>query len=94
MHIDKFTKIVLTIIAINLSILSLSKIDFITSVHASSDQDQMDMPLETSYGLVPVNEDGSIDVNIINSEILKVSIREIKDPHSRGDWDRIDVSCD
>jgi uncharacterized membrane protein YuzA (DUF378 family) len=76
MKIDKFTKIVLVIIAINLTLLSVKNLDIIPKTYAKESFAKN----EINYGLVPLNENGTIDVNIksVNTtEILDVNIKEV-----------------
>mgnify|MGYP000530191705 CR=1 FL=1 len=90
MKVDAFTKIVLAIIAINLSILTIKNLDIIPKANANEPASIMELPSNMNYGLVPLNEDGSIsvklssydeiDVNITNistSDKLKVKIEEV-----------------
>lgn len=75
MKTDLYTKAVLTIIAICLSIIVLKQVDIIPSAYANGPTLQN---TQKSYGLVPVNTDGSIDVNIkSSSEKMSVNIEEV-----------------
>lgn len=75
MKTDVYTKVVLTVIAIALSAIVLRDMDIIPEAHATSDAK---MPIvNTNYGLIPVNEDGSINVRFMNTEELDVNIRNI-----------------
>jgi hypothetical protein len=61
MKTDRYLKIVLTIIAINLSFLTLNQLDILPKAYAG------EVPPSSgnlNYGLVPLNPDGSIDVRI------------------------------
>ena len=84
MKVDFYTKSVLTVIASCLLILVIKDVNIVRKAHASPTKSS------SSYGLVPVNEDGSInvrwndhqsiDVNIANistSEELNINIEEI-----------------
>ena len=75
MKVDKFTKVILTVIAVNLSILSLKELSIIPKAHA----DELDEPVELvhtqKYGMVPVNEDGSITVRL--SDRVDVNLVDI-----------------
>jgi len=73
MKIDKYTKLILTIIAVNLTILTAAKLDVFPVLQAGE-------PLQIqnlNYGLVPLNEDGSINVRLSNSEEIDVNITDI-----------------
>lgn len=56
MKADAYTKLVLTIIAVNLSVLALRDMDLITSAQAADEQPVV---------VVPVNKDGSMNVRVI-----------------------------
>ena len=64
MKTDRYTKVVLTIIAVCLSINTLSRMEIIPSAYANNPTDLLINPETPRYGLVPLNEDGLIDVNI------------------------------
>lgn len=68
MKIDRYTKVVLTVIAVNLSILAIKQLDLIPAVYAGEPVEKIEIKKHQNYGLVPVNEDGSIDVKL-NDEI-------------------------
>lgn len=63
MKTDKYTKIVLTVIAVCLTVNTLQSIDLIPKAYANS-PDGYTAPIPAGFGLVPVNADGLIDVNI------------------------------
>ena len=72
MKIDIYTKFVLTIIAICLTIIAFKNLEIIPNVSASSNK----TPLE--YYMVPINEDGTIDVNVKTmSDEVDVNIEEV-----------------
>ena len=76
MKTDFYTKTILTVIAICLTTLVLKNIDIIPRAYANETKNGIDP--YTNYGLVPLNPDGSIDVNIkSNSEIINVNIEEV-----------------
>lgn len=78
MKTDFYTKLVLTIIALCLTILTLQNIEIIPKAYASGPNNTM-IPSK-NYAQVPLNADGSIDVNIksINtSDELDVNIDEV-----------------
>ncbi|NMM49244.1 hypothetical protein [Marinigracilibium pacificum] len=69
MKTDKYTKILLTVIAINLTLISLKDISFFNKAYADEDNNR--------YMNIPINENGTIDVRIVDSEELDVSITDI-----------------
>lgn len=81
MKIDLYTKSILTVIAICLTINILKDLDFIPKAYAGENKQNIESKLNLStnknYGLIPVNADGSLDVNIKSSEMIDVSIKEI-----------------
>ena len=74
MKTDFYTKAVLTVIAILLAFIALRNIELIPSAYA-------DTPTlankNANYGIVPLNEDGSVNVRISQAEVLKVSLEKI-----------------
>ncbi|MAB48644.1 MAG: hypothetical protein CMC05_08440 [Flavobacteriaceae bacterium] len=62
-----FTKTVLLVIALNLTFLSLDKIDLLPKAYANENTNINNSM--TNRVLVPINEDGSINVKIISSEV-------------------------
>ncbi|MBL6447823.1 hypothetical protein JMN32_16000 [Fulvivirga sp. 29W222] len=64
MKVDKFTKVVLTVIAVNLSILTLKELSVIPEARADELKEPVELVETQKYGLVPVNEDGSITVRL------------------------------
>ena len=73
----RFTNTLLGIITINLTLITLIQMD-IFNPKAYSDKNTT-MPLNTNYGLVPINEDGSINVNIISSSaIIDVNLEQLR----------------
>jgi hypothetical protein len=76
MKTDFYTKAVLTVIAACLSIIVLKQVDIIPNAHAESTKNELNS--NVNYGLVPLNADGSIDVNIkSNSSTMDVNIVDI-----------------
>jgi hypothetical protein len=67
MKTDAYTKTVLTVIAVCLSVLVLKQINIIPSAYAQAPDTTVNSG--PKYGLVPLNSDGSIDVNIKSSSI-------------------------
>ena len=64
MNKDKLKNIFLGIIAINLTLITLIQLEIFPPKAYASETTPTATPLNTNYGLVPLNEDGSIDVNI------------------------------
>lgn len=62
MKIDLYTKSILTIIAVCLVALVINQLNIIPSAYAAENT-KPDQPTKT-YGMVPLNGDGTIDVNI------------------------------
>jgi len=90
MKTDFYTKAVLTVIAVCLTVIVLKQVEIIPSAHA--DAPKTNSAPNKQYALVPLNADGSIDVNIkstsskmdVNiagvgtSDKLNVAIREVQ----------------
>lgn len=74
MKTDLYTKTVLTIIAICLSIIVFNQGGIIPSAFAETPKA---FKSNMNYGLVPLNDDGSVNVRISSSEILEVKIEEV-----------------
>jgi len=76
MKTDFYTKTVLTVIALCLTIIVLKQVDIIPKAYAGSSETNLTPYI--NYGLVPLNEDGSIDVHIISSSNkIDVNIEEV-----------------
>lgn len=87
MKTDFYTKAVLTVIAVSLTIIVLRDVDIIPSAYANSSETNIKSKM--NYGLVPLNADGSIDVNIkSNSSTIDVNIVDISTS------DELDVNID
>ena len=88
MKIDTFTKFVLTVIAINLTILTVKNLDLIPKAYANEPTNKVELIPNNNYGLVPLNEDGSIDVNIKSfstSSVMDVNIEEVGGYNTYGE---------
>ncbi|MGQ3088974.1 hypothetical protein, partial [Flavobacterium sp.] len=73
MTTDKYTKTVLTVIAACLTVLTLQSVDIIPKTYANDSILKLpSVDPNKNYGLVPLNKDGSIDVNVRSAEELKV----------------------
>jgi len=67
MKTDRYTKIVLTIIAFCLVVNTLDKLDIIPKAYANAPAIPPALPTaEPKYGLVPLNADGSITVKTVS----------------------------
>ncbi|MCL3780732.1 hypothetical protein EMN47_10100 [Prolixibacteraceae bacterium JC049] len=88
MKTDKFTKAVLTVIAINLTILTVKNIDLVSKAHADEPVKQEKLTKQINYGLVPLNEDGTISVRVKGLDKIDVNITGI---HTS---DELDVNID
>ncbi|KAF2519671.1 hypothetical protein E0W68_00055 [Flavobacterium salilacus subsp. salilacus] len=76
MKTDRYTKIVLTVIAACLVINILEKIDIIPKAYANS-SDNFIAPINSNYAVVPVNEDGSINVTVKSAAPMDVNLVKI-----------------
>jgi hypothetical protein len=75
MKTDYYTKTVLTVIAICLTIIVIKQVDIIPNAYA--DTWKLDKKVKynnNNYGLVSLNADGTIDVNIKSSSTMDVNI--------------------
>ncbi|MFD2823840.1 hypothetical protein ACFS5M_09180 [Lacinutrix iliipiscaria] len=71
MKSDIYLKIVLTIIAINLTFATLKDVSIIPEAHANSISEL------NNNVTIPTNEDGSINVKILPSETINVNLTQI-----------------
>ena len=101
MKTDTFTKILLTIIAINLTILTFMKLNIVPKVYANNTSSYLENNTDIQYGLVPLNEDGSITVKLANSDEIDVNITEISTSDKLNvsiqeidTWDKMNVNID
>ncbi|MEN7549440.1 hypothetical protein AAG747_16070 [Rapidithrix thailandica] len=74
MKVDKYTKVLLTVIAVNLSILTLKNLEIFPKAYANKPANTLKTPVNTNYGLVPLNEDGSITVRLSDYDKVNVNI--------------------
>ena len=70
MKSNKLKNIFLGIIAINLTLITLIQLNIWPSTANATD-------LYANYGLVPLNEDGSINVRLSASDVIDVNIDEV-----------------
>jgi hypothetical protein len=100
MTTDRYTKGVLSIIAVCLTIIIIKDISIIPQAKANSLN--INKSIKTlDYGLVPLNPDGSITVKLSNSQALDVNIKNIDtydelrvDVYSVSTTDELDVNLD
>ena len=74
MKADTFTKIVLTVIAVNLTILTVKNLDLIPKAYANEPTNKLELAPNVNYGLVPLNEDGTINVKLSAYDEIDVNI--------------------
>jgi hypothetical protein len=65
MKTDRYTKVVLTVIAACMVVNVLDKIDITPKAYAAGPGNKLTVP-STNYGLVPINKDGSINVKTVS----------------------------
>lgn len=82
MKTDTYTKVVLTVIAIALSIIVIKDTNVIPKAYASKSS------IPSNYGLVPLNDDGSITVKLDASDEIDVNIKGV----STYDQLRVDIN--
>ena len=72
MKSNKLKNIFLGIIAINLTLLTLFQLNIWPSTVNANE-----LTSTVNYGLVPLNEDGSINVKLSSSDVIDVNIDEV-----------------
>ncbi len=77
MKTDRLTKLLLMIIAINLSVIVLRDIRLGIPAYANDGNFEVNGIQEKEYGLVPLNNDGSITVKLAAYDELRVDIVDI-----------------
>ena len=77
MKIDRFTKVILTVIAVNLTFQTLKDIEIIPKAYAEQPKFEKELLSNKNYGLVPLNADGSINVKLNYGEEINVNISSI-----------------
>ncbi|WP_299255828.1 hypothetical protein [uncultured Aquimarina sp.] len=70
MKTDSYTKAILTIIAVCLGIIVLKEINIIPKAYANNTS-------TSNYGIVPINDDGTITVKLDTSDEIDVNIKGI-----------------
>jgi hypothetical protein len=68
MKIDNYTKFLLTLIAFSLSVIAFNQLGLFPKALATN--------VNKTYGLVPLNANGTIDVNVKSSETIDVNIED------------------
>jgi hypothetical protein len=86
---DMYTKAVLTIIAIALSLHLLKEFDIIPKAYAGPIANST----KNNYGLVPINPDGSINVKINSDQVVDVRLRGIDEAPALR-WEAIKVKVE
>ena len=72
MKLDLYTKSILTIIAMCLTINVLKDFDIMPKAYANEPlKNELNLLPNKNYGLIPVNSDGSINVNIAIANVSK-----------------------
>jgi len=74
MNVDKITKLLLGVIAINLSVMTIKEISVVPQAFAGDSKGAVGFNSTPEYGLVPLNEDGSISVSLSNTDKIDVRI--------------------
>tara|TARA_B100001287_G_scaffold245568_1_gene222931 strand:- start:186 stop:500 length:315 start_codon:yes stop_codon:yes gene_type:complete len=62
----KAIKILLGIIAVNLTLITLIQLEIFPPKAYANETNTSTTPINTNYGLVPLNENGGIDVNVVS----------------------------
>jgi hypothetical protein len=70
---DKFTKIVLTVIAVNLTIATYKNLDILPKAYANEPFNKLELTPNINYGLIPLNEDGTISVKLSANDEIDVN---------------------
>ena len=86
MKIDRFTKVILTVIALNLTLLTLSSVDIFPTANANGSAKGISPQI--NYGLIPLNDDGSITVKFERGSELDINITGIETT------DELDINID
>jgi hypothetical protein len=88
MKTDRYTKIILTVIAACMVINVLEKLDITPKAYANDKPAETTLPKAPApnYALIPTNADGSIKINLTNSAPMDVNIVGIKT------YDNLDVN--
>jgi len=90
MKTDTYTKIILTVIAVNLTVITLKPL--ISPSVANAEVNDKQPTSTASYGLVHVNKDGSINVKLNQTDPIEVTLVGINKKGS--EWDAIKIRSD
>lgn len=74
MKTDKITKLLLGVIALNLSVMTVKELTIVPQVYAGDAPKAMELNSMPNYGLVPLNKDGSISVSLSNADKIDVRV--------------------
>lgn len=89
MKLDLYLKSVLTVIAVCLTINVLKDFDIIPKAYANESLElPSDLLPNKNYAVIPVNADGSIDVNLKSSSVIDINISRI------STRDELDINID
>jgi hypothetical protein len=90
MKTDTYIKIILIVIAVNLTVMTLKPL--ISPSVANAEVNDKQPTSTASYGLVPVNKDGSINVKLNQTDPIEVTLVGINKKGS--EWDAIKIRSD
>ncbi len=76
MKTDKTIKVLLGIIVINLTLITLNELSLFPKAFAT--ETSLNAHNNINYGLVPINEDGTISVKIEDTDVLDINIHSFK----------------
>jgi len=71
---DTTLKVILGIIALNLTLLTMDQLNLFPKSYAN----ETTQPINANYGLVPLNEDGTITVKLDEAAIMDINIHSFK----------------
>lgn len=74
MKTDSYTKVLLSLIAACLLVLTIKNIGLIPELHASAEAPAL---AGSRFLSVPVNDDGSINVRLSGSDVIKIDLSDI-----------------
>lgn len=81
MKTDRYTKVILTVIAVCMVVNIIEKFDFTAKAYAAEGESKItapDLPEPQKYGLVPMNPDGSISVTMKTVAPMDVNVVGIR----------------
>ncbi len=73
---DMTIKVLLGVIALNLTLLTINQLDIFPKAYASTNTNEIIN--SKNYGIVPLNEDGTITVKLDEKEIIDINIHSFK----------------